>query len=322
VSASEDKRWKVGELAQATGATVRALHHYDELGLLVPSERTGAGHRLYAEGDVRRLYELLALRRLGLPLDEIAEVLDGGRLTLTETVRRHLERVEHDLAHQQRLRRHLAHILDALERSVEPPVDQFIDAMEAMTMIETTLEDVLVAVPSEALGSDPPPLLAREGSRVVLIKERDGERVLPIWTGQEGGDALALRMRGAVHPRPLGPDLTAQLLEAAGARVERVVIEDLSENTYYATVRVTVAGESHEVDARPTDAINLAARVGAPIVVDPQVMDAVGVDATELEAQLSKAAADLAGVTGSRDEWRSVTPELYRSLYPLPKPEQ
>jgi DNA-binding transcriptional MerR regulator len=66
----EERRWKVGELARATGLTVRALHHYDELGLLVPSERTQAGHRLYGEDDVRRLYRVVALRHLGLPLSE------------------------------------------------------------------------------------------------------------------------------------------------------------------------------------------------------------------------------------------------------------
>lgn len=91
-----DKRWKVGELAKTTGLTVRALHHYDKLGLLVPSERTEGGHRLYAEEDVRRLYRILALRQVGLPLTEIASLLDGEDPGLTAIVRRHLERVERD----------------------------------------------------------------------------------------------------------------------------------------------------------------------------------------------------------------------------------
>jgi len=79
MTAAHDRRWKVGELAEATGLTVRALHHYDEVGLLVPSERTSAGHRLYDEQDVRRLYRVLALRELGLGLDEIASLLDDDR---------------------------------------------------------------------------------------------------------------------------------------------------------------------------------------------------------------------------------------------------
>jgi len=77
--------------------TVRALHHYDEVGLLVPSERTSAGHRLYAERDVRRLYRILALRSLGLGLEEIACSLDKGPPALAETVRRQLRRVEREL---------------------------------------------------------------------------------------------------------------------------------------------------------------------------------------------------------------------------------
>lgn len=62
----DERRFKVGELARATGLSVRALRHYDELGLLVPSERTGGGHRLYGEDDVHRLYRIVALRSLGL----------------------------------------------------------------------------------------------------------------------------------------------------------------------------------------------------------------------------------------------------------------
>lgn len=135
VSGSE-VRWRVGELAAATGVTVKALHHYDRLGLLVPAERTRAGHRLYAEGDVRRLYRVVALRELGLSLGEIASVLDRGQPGLRETVRSHLVRVEREIDSQQTLRRRLVGILELLESSLEPSVDQFLDAMEAMTVID------------------------------------------------------------------------------------------------------------------------------------------------------------------------------------------
>jgi len=139
---SEDcKSWKVGELAKATGLTVRALHHYDDVGLLVPSERTSAGHRLYAEPDVKRLYRILALRSLGLRLEEIACSLDEEPTALVETVRSQLRRVERDLDQRQRLRDRLTVILDALERSIEPSLDQFIDAIEVMTMIEANVVD-------------------------------------------------------------------------------------------------------------------------------------------------------------------------------------
>lgn len=68
----------VGELSRLTGVTVRALHHYDEIGLVVPSHRTAAGYRLYDEEDVRRLQQVLVLREVGVPLEEIARAIDGG----------------------------------------------------------------------------------------------------------------------------------------------------------------------------------------------------------------------------------------------------
>jgi MerR family transcriptional regulator, thiopeptide resistance regulator len=68
----------VGELSRLTGITVRALHHYDEIGLVRPSQRTAAGYRLYSDGDVLRLQQVLVLRELGMPLDEIAAALDTG----------------------------------------------------------------------------------------------------------------------------------------------------------------------------------------------------------------------------------------------------
>lgn len=63
--------WKVGELAEQTGLSVRTLHYYDEIGLLTPSQRTASGHRLYAPGDVIRLQQIKSLRQLGFPLEEI-----------------------------------------------------------------------------------------------------------------------------------------------------------------------------------------------------------------------------------------------------------
>lgn len=73
-----ERRWQIGDLAKQTGLSVRALRHYDELGLLRPSERSEAGYRLYAEADVRRLYRIVALRQLDFPLEEIASLLDQG----------------------------------------------------------------------------------------------------------------------------------------------------------------------------------------------------------------------------------------------------
>jgi DNA-binding transcriptional MerR regulator len=87
----DERRWKVGELAEATGITVRTLHHFDVIGLLRPTERSAAGHRLYTADDLRRLYRVLALRHLGMPLAEIAQSLDGDSDDLGAAVGGQLE---------------------------------------------------------------------------------------------------------------------------------------------------------------------------------------------------------------------------------------
>lgn len=131
---TDEQHWQIGELARATGLTVRALHHYDELGLLVPSERTFAGYRLYGEADVQRLYRILALRGLGLRLEAIAGLLDEGGPGLREVLDRQLEEVELQLTETRRLRERLTAIREALGADGEPSIDQLINTMEAMTM--------------------------------------------------------------------------------------------------------------------------------------------------------------------------------------------
>ena len=129
------KRWKVGELATATGLTVRTLHHYDEIGLLVPSERTDSGHRLYSGADVTKLYRIAALRDLGLSLEDIGRWFEQGD-DPAKLVRRHLEEVQRQLDLNERLRDRLVQILDALDREEEPDAESFIRTVEVMTMHE------------------------------------------------------------------------------------------------------------------------------------------------------------------------------------------
>jgi RNA polymerase sigma factor (sigma-70 family) len=188
---------------------------------------------------------------------------------------------------------------------------------EVEEMIEVTLEDVVVRVVAEDADAEVP-RLANQRMRIVVLKEVDGDRVLPIWIGASEGDALALQLGGGQMPRPLTADLTARLLEATGARIERVAVSSLRDNTFYAVVTLDVAGQSHEVDARPSDAFNLAARVGAPIFVDNEVMAQSCVTAADdllgsLEREHAELTADEeAGV------WRTLSPELLKALYPPP----
>jgi DNA-binding transcriptional MerR regulator len=123
-------------VAKATGLTVRALHHYDEIGLLVPSHRSGAGYRLCSDGDVSRLYRILALRALGFSLEEIGSALLREGEDPRPAVRRHLTRIDDQLRLAEQLRSRLTHILDVLDRSAEASGDLYIDAIEVMTRME------------------------------------------------------------------------------------------------------------------------------------------------------------------------------------------
>src|SRR5262245_9121884 len=96
-----------GELAAATGLTIRTLHHWDEIGLLRPAARSGVGHRRYSDDDVARLYRIVALRRLGLSLDEVGAALDREGPDLRAAVAAHLARVDEDLESLRDLRRRL-----------------------------------------------------------------------------------------------------------------------------------------------------------------------------------------------------------------------
>ena len=147
----------IGEIARSSGLTVRTLHHWDALGLLVPEERSAAGYRRYGPEDVARLYRILALRRLGLSLEQIAGVLDREGPDLAGAVRAHLARVEEDLAAQARLRDRLVRILEALDGDGAPSLDQLVDTIEVMTMHEryyTPEQLEQLSERAEAMGED------------------------------------------------------------------------------------------------------------------------------------------------------------------------
>ena len=127
----QDDRRRVGELAAATGLTVRTLHHFDEIGLLRPGERSSAGHRLYTADDVRRLHHILTLRHLGMPLADIAAALDGG-LDLHVLLTRQLAVVDAAIVARTALRERIAEVLRVLQAGGRPTVRQLIDAMEAL----------------------------------------------------------------------------------------------------------------------------------------------------------------------------------------------
>lgn len=108
---------------------------------------------------------------------------------------------------------------------------------------------------------------------IVLLRDEAGSRVLPIWVGVFEANAIALQVENVSPPRPLTHDLLRQIITDLKARVERVVISDLREGTFYALIHMRVNGDAVAVDSRPSDAIALALRVQAPIFVEDAVLE-------------------------------------------------
>ena len=108
---------------------------------------------------------------------------------------------------------------------------------------------------------------------IIILRDRDGERVLPIWVGVFEANAIALQIENISTPRPMTHDLLRNVLRDLHATVQRIVVSDLKDNTFYALIYVDVNGELTAIDARPSDAIALALRTQAPIFVEECVID-------------------------------------------------
>jgi hypothetical protein len=112
---------------------------------------------------------------------------------------------------------------------------------------------------------------------VVLLKETERERYLPIWIGPWEANAIASRLQGVTPERPMTHDLFAAALSGLGVKLERVVISSLAEETFHATLELVLNGKTVEVDARPSDALALAVRTGVRIFASLEVLDRAGV---------------------------------------------
>ena len=182
-----------------------------------------------------------------------------------------------------RLHRARAQLRDELAAYAHPR------ARKEQAMVEMKVTDVLVRS-----GEATPP------ETVIVLEEADGDRRLPIWVGSTEGMALGYRLVGDEPQRPLTSDLMTEILRVTGARVVAVAITDLREKVFYGSVNV----DGVEVDARPSDALNLAVRTGAPILVAQQVLEA---------PEATGRAPD--------GDWESLTSELLRAFHPPPKKE-
>jgi bifunctional DNase/RNase len=133
--------------------------------------------------------------------------------------------------------------------------------------------------------------------RVVILKEKSSDRYLPIWIGPAEADAIAVQLQDVSVARPLTHDLLRSVIDTLGAVVNHVLVNDLSNDTFYARIILDVNGGSLEIDSRPSDAIALAVRAKVPIFADEQVLNKAGV------------LLDKEGEPGERAERAAVDPE-------------
>lgn len=150
-----------------------------------------------------------------------------------------------------------------------------------------------------------------EPLRAVVLKEREGERAVAIWMASADAFSLARHQRGIGDGRPVAAGVMAALLDVTGGHVARVEITSVQENVCYAAIVLEADGRSTEVDARPSDALNLAVRVGAPILVAEPVMTAL---AFRMEHVAERLEHWHQGGEAGRAQWQPLSPSLISQL--------
>ena len=164
-------------------------------------------------------------------------------------------------------------------------------------MVELTIESIRVSLMNY--------------QRVVILKEKESDRYLPIWIGPAEADAIAVRLQEVAVARPLTHDLLRSILDALGASIEYVLVNDLANDTFFARIMLNVDGKSMEIDSRPSDAIALAVRAQAPIFADESVLEKAGV-------RLDQEGQPLEGLAGDGPEaTKEVSPEELEKLSPF-----
>ncbi len=137
-------------------------------------------------------------------------------------------------------------------------------------MLEMTIESIRVGLMN--------PQLTRLNSQyVVMLKEKEAERYLPIFIGPAEANAIAIKLRGETLPRPLTHDLLRSIVDSLGASVDSIIVSELKNDTFYAKIILNVDGGQMEVDARPSDALALAVRTDVPIYAEESVLDKAGI---------------------------------------------
>ncbi len=113
--------------------------------------------------------------------------------------------------------------------------------------------------------------------RVVILRENDSDRYLPIWIGPAEADAIAVKLQDLSVPRPLTHDLLREVIDKLGGSIRHILVSDLQNDTFFATITIEVNGAQEDIDCRPSDAVALAVRAQVPIFANESVLDKAGI---------------------------------------------
>ena len=148
---------------------------------------------------------------------------------------------------------------------------------------------------------------------VVVLQDIENTKLVPIWIGVNEGNAIALEMQGEKFPRPLTHDLMVILIKTLGAQVEKVVVNDLKDSSYYALIYLKIGGKTVTIDARPSDSLALAVRVRCPIYIDEIVLK----KCPQMEGPITQAE-----INKFKDELKTMTSEeFFKKLEEAPPAE-
>lgn len=260
---------RIGEFARLSALSVHQLRHYHEVGLLMPAAvDEESGYRYYEGAQVTRAEVIAILRSIDTPLQEIRSVLADPR---KEIVDRTLD------SQRARLERRLNEARDRLQLLEKIALEnRLMKEQSRDRLVEVRVERVMAIKDDAALwwmdagrsGGEGDEWEVLDGARQgVLLTDAAEARKLSVWIGPAEANGIAVALKGVSTGRPLTHDLVAQMLAAFAIEVTNAAITHLQEGTYHATLRAKMGEQEKELDARPSDAINIAMRVGAPILV-------------------------------------------------------
>lgn len=244
---------RIGGFGRRTNLSAHQLRHYHELGLLVPVLiDPESSYRYYSAAQAATAEVIAILRSVDMPLAEIRDLL---RSPTRERVQEALDR------QRERLEARLEAAREKLER-----LEQL--AMEGRLMSEQGASVAAVEVAVDGVR-----VHTTTGQHVVVLREKEGERVLTIWVGPFEANGVAMSVQGMVPQRPLTYDFMTAAFDRLGVSVESAVITRHVDEVFYAEVHARRDGAVEVIDARPSDAINVAVRAGAPVLVSEEVMN-------------------------------------------------